>query len=167
MSLRGNAELAQRFTTDLADCLSDLSQDVAETEAQGVVEFTRAFVTMRTLKDQIEEALKPFDKFYEEVKGIKLPAAFEAHGVPTVTLEEGYRVTVAHNVRASVKGGQRDAAYKWLEDNGLGDIITQTVNASTLSALARSMAEENRELDSELFTVAIMPTTSVTKTKGK
>lgn len=165
MSLKDSADDVNTDLANLTVSLEDLSKIVAETEGQGVVEFTRAFVTMRTLKDQIEEVFKPFEKFYEEVKGIKLPACFEAHGVPTVTLEEGYRVTVAHNVRASVKGGQRDAAFKWLEDNGLGDIITSTVNASTLSALARSMAEENRELDSELFTVAILPTTSVTKTK--
>lgn len=165
MSLKASAEEARIVTETLINCLTELTTDVAETESQGVVEFTRAFVTLRQIKDLIEESLKPFDKFYEEVKGIKLPAAFEAHGVPTVTLEEGYRVTVAYNVRASVKGGQRDAAYQWLRDNGLGDIITDTVNASTLSALARSMAEENKELDTELFTVAILPTTSVTKTK--
>lgn len=151
--------------TGLTQALSGLMERTVETEPQGVVEYTRAFVALREMKDKIEEALKPFDKFYLEAKEQKLPAAFEAAGVPTVNLDEGYRVSISHNVRASIKGGQKDAALEWLRQNGLGDVVTETVNSSTLSGLARSMAEENRELDSELFTVAIMPTTSVTRIK--
>jgi len=157
--------LCDEKLADLVASLTDFTKAVQETEGQGVVEFTRAFVALRAVKDNIEEALKPFDKFYLEVKDQKLPQAFDAAGVPSVNLEEGFRVTVAHNVRASIKKDMKDKAFDWLRENGLGDIITDTVNSSTLSALARSMGEENKELDAELFSVAIMPTTSVTRTK--
>lgn len=129
-----------------------------------VVEFARWFVMLRTLKDRIDEVTKPFNDLYTKTREVDLPAKFDEARVPSVNLDEGYRVTVAHSVRASVKGGQKEAAIAWLTANGLADIVTETINASTLSAVARSMAEENKELDPDIFAVYVQPTTSVTKT---
>ena len=130
------------------------------------IELARSFVAVRTLKDKLEVTLKPFDAFYEELAKVKIPMVFDRHKVPNVTLEEGYRVQVSHNLRASIKGGtDKEVAYQWLRDNGLGDIVTETVNASTLSAVAKTMAEENRELDAEIFNVAILPNTSFVRVK--
>lgn len=132
----------------------------------GPIELARYFVKVRTFKDETEATLKPFDAFYEQLAKVKLPAVFDAHKVPSVSLEEGYRVTVSHALRASIRGGvDKEAAYAWLHDNGLGDIVTKTVNASTLSAVAKTMQEENRELDQELFNTAILANTSFNRTK--
>lgn len=132
------------------------------------IELSRFFVQVRTLKDKIEATVKPFDAFYEQLAKVTIPETFDRHGVPSVTLDEGYRVTVSHGVRASIRGGvDKEAAYRWLADNGLGDIVTRTVNASTLSAVAKTMQEENRELDADLFNVAVLANTSFNKVKGK
>lgn len=131
----------------------------------GVVEQTRAFVALRQIKDMFDASIKQLNLIYEDYKVNRLPTAFEAAGVPTVNLDEGYRVTVQHKLHASIRGDKKEEAYKWLNENGLGDLITNTVNASTLSAAAKSMAEDNIELPDEIFNVAIIPNTSVTKTK--
>lgn len=138
--------------------------ELEQAAARGAVDVARAFVALRQLKDYVDNVFDPLGKKYEETKVVTLPQKFESEGVPTVHLDEGFRVTVSHQMRASVKGGQKEAAFEWLRNNGLGDIVTETVNASTLSALARSMTEENRELDGDLFNVAILANTSVTKT---
>lgn len=161
--------------TPIMNCLKEietkieahLKSEVGAAEFNGPISFARAFVVLRILKDKIEETFKPFDELYRQIKEERLPASFDAMGVPTINLDEGYRVTVAHATRASIKGGQRDAAFEWLRDNGLEDIVTATVNASTLSAVAKTMAEENKELPEELFQTYVQPTTSVTKVKGK
>lgn len=130
------------------------------------IELARFFVQVRTLKEKIEAVVKPFDAFYEELAKTTIPATFDRHGVPSVTLDEGYRVTVSHALRASIRGGvDKESAYQWLADNGLGDIVTRTVNASTLSAVAKTMAEENRELDGDLFNVAYLSNTSFNRVK--
>lgn len=146
----------------LEDSLSCLKTGLPDAD---VVEYTRAFVRVRGVKDRLDEVVKAFNSVYEELKTIKLPAKFEEAGVPTINLDEGFRVTVGHRLFASIKGGMKEEAYQWLRDNDLADLVTETVNASTLSAVAKSMAEENRELNEDLFSVAILPTTSVTKTK--
>lgn len=150
--------------TDLV--VGKLPGELEFAEKDGVVELTRAFVELRGVKDKLDAIAKDFSKVYEDFKVGRLPAAFELAGVPTVNLDEGYRVTVSHRVFASVKGDRKEQAYQWLKENGFGDLVTQTVNTATLSAAAKAMAEENQELDPDLFNIAIIPTTSVTKTKG-
>lgn len=150
----------------LEDALSKIPGEVAIAQEAGVVELARAMVSLRGLKDRLEEALKPFDTLYLRVKDAELPQAFDMAGVPSVSIDEGFRVGVAHSIRAAVKGGMKEQAIKWLRDNDLADIVSETINASTLSAVARTLGEENRELDSEYFNVHVMPTTSITKVKG-
>lgn len=142
----------------------DLSAQIASKD-NDVVEYTRAFVSLRRIKDELDELQKAVSKTYEELKTQKLPEKYEAAGVPSINLEEGYRVSVSHRVFASIKKDRKDEAYEWLRQNQLGDLINQTVNTSTLSAAAASMAEDNRELDTELFNVAVVNNTSVTKTR--
>jgi hypothetical protein len=142
---------------------NDLVKEFLAAEDGDVVEFARAFVSLRKLKDKLDELDKAFSKLFEPAKVEKLPGAFDRAGVPSVTLDEGYRVTVSQTVRASVRADQREGAAAWLRDHDMASVVTETINASTLSAIARSMLEDGSELPQEHFTVAIIPNTSVTK----
>ena len=146
------------------EAVAGLQKELLEFDGNST-ETARAFVALRGIRDEIEELYKSINKTYDQWKSERLPNAFEAEGVPTVNLEEGYRVTVSEKVFASIRGGKKEAAYQWLRENGLASIVTETVNSSTLSAVAKTMAEENRELDADYFHVHIVPSTSVTKTK--
>lgn len=169
--------LKTKTTVPAADVASDeiemLAGHLARMKTQVEIAFcgdahlaARAFVRMREIKDQLEENLKPFNKFYDECKTIKLPELFERAGTTTVNLDEGYRVTVSQSIRASVREGLKEAALAWLRANKLGDLVQETINASTLSAAAKTLVEdENRELDPDIFNVAVIPNTSVTRTK--
>lgn len=149
--------------TDLAGELMKLVREYNEDFSP--IELSRYFVKIRRVKDAIDAETKNFNAFYEELAKIKIPEVFDRHKVPSITLDEGYRVTVSHALRASIRGGLKDEAHAWLRDHGLGDIVTETVNASTLSAVAKTMAEENQELDPELFNVAVLANTSFNRIK--
>lgn len=128
----------------------------------------RFFTTLKLFDDALEEVAKDVGKIKDLLKEVKIPARVEAEGVTTQTFMHGnnkYRVTVAENVRASLPAENRAAGFAWLRAHDLGDLIVETVNASTLSATARTLLEEAKELDPDLFKVAIVPTTSVTKVK--
>lgn len=143
----------------------DLSKEFLAAESADVVEFARAFVALRQLKDKIEAVDKAFSKLFENAKNERMPNKFEESGVPSVNLDEGFRVTISHQVRASTKADQKDNAIAWLEANQLGSIVNKTVNSSTLSAVARTMIEDGKELPEDLFAVHVLNSTSVTKTK--
>jgi hypothetical protein len=143
------------------------------TEAQTALRGTaqdaaRAYATVYALEKALEEAHKAVQTVKNDMKDFLVPQAFEFEGVTNVPLSEGARVGVQYKVRASIRGGQKLGAFQHLRDINCGDMITQTVNASSLSSLASEMLkEDNEELPENLFSVEVLPTTSVTWKKVK
>lgn len=155
------------FASEALDVLvTDLEPLKKELDAiDDPIELSRALVSLRSFKEQIDATFKGFNETYNDLKDRRLPEAFEKAQIPHINLDEGFRVGVSHSVRASVRANMKEEAIKWLNEHQLGDIVSSTINASTLSAVARTMAEDNRQLDESIFHVYIQPTTSVTKTK--
>ena len=149
--------------------LPKLKKDLDKATKGGAVALARAFVVFHRLNERMlsqEKSFKDFKSLYSTTKELTFPQVMEAAGIDNVPLAEGFRVGVSHVWRASVKPGQKEAAMVWLEENEMRDIITEVINASTLSALAKELHEnQNKDLPEEIFTAAQLPNTSVTKTK--
>jgi len=153
---------------DAGIALSDLRRQTEDEVKRGAVSAARAFVVLHRLKSKIDELAKVYSTLFEDYKVRVLPELFDDEGVSSVPLTEGYRVGVSQKLYASIRPESKEAAYEWLRENDLGDLISSTVNASTLSAAAKHELEENgREFPPDLFNVAIVPTTSVTVTRSK
>jgi len=132
------------------------------------VQFARAFVNLYMLRKVIKEFETAFEAIWVEYNGTLMPAAIEGAGVTNVPLAEGLRVQRAQVTRASIREGMHEAAHAWLKENGHHMIVTETVNASTLSSLAKELIEEqNIDLPDEMFNVALMPVMSITKIPSK
>lgn len=148
--------------------LPDLQKELTAANKAGPVQLARAFVVLHRINDRMlseEKAFKPYKELWSQTKRFTVPACFEQAGVPNVPLSEGFRVGVTKpQIFASVKTGQKAAAFAWLQENGKGDLIQETLNASTLSAFAQELGEKNEELPENIFSVARLPNTSVTKT---
>jgi hypothetical protein len=148
-----------------AKMVTQLEKEMARAKKGGSISLARAFVALHRLNARVGEELEPLVNLFKKYKELEVPATFEADKITHVPLEEGFRVGLSSRLFASIPAGKREQAYQWLRDNGLGDLITATVNAGTLSAAAKEMMEEkNEELPKELFTVALVPNTSVTAT---
>lgn len=129
----------------------------------GAIALARAYVVLHRMDARIDEIFKPFNAVVKEYKEVIIPEAFEVEGLSSAPLAEGFRVGVSARTLASLKTDRKPECYAWLRAN-YPDVVQETVNASTLSKLAKEMLEENRELPDELFNVALVPTTSVTQT---
>lgn len=127
------------------------------------------YAQLKRLYDDLEGMRKRMSKQIEFLKTVVLPEAFEREGITSFTTKDGYRVTVGHRVFASCLPDMKFEAYQWLKENGFEDIVTETVNAGTLSSLAKSLltiddpSSSILELPEELFKVEIKPQTSSTK----
>lgn len=148
-----------------------LAAEMADMKKKGdAIQLARAFVVLHRIKAAIEAVNGKeggtFPALFNPYKKEHVPELFEAAGVTSLPLDEGYRVGVSHKTVASIKKGQKEDAYKWLRANNMGDLIVETVNSSTLSATFKTMIEEhNVEPPEETFTVERLPNTSVTKGK--
>jgi hypothetical protein len=122
---------------------------------------------VRDAVENVQEVMKQFVALTEIMNKHIIPEAFERDNITTLTTSEGDRVTTTTKVFASILAENREEAYEWLRNNDYGDVIKETVNASTLSSLAGELLAENKELPDDIFNTAIVPQTSLTRAKAK
>lgn len=150
----------------LAKQISRLKVEIEEMSEGDLTlgDIAEIYVLAKGCHEVVDDARKMLHKFGEHLSYNKLPDLFDHHGVKSFTTDEGYRVTVTTRISASMLDKQE--GYKWLEDNGLGDLIQPTVNASSLSAALKSMMEDqNIEPPADVFKVTPASYTSITKVK--
>lgn len=123
------------------------------------------YVKIKELHDAYDEIGKILSETVTLLKGEVLPGMFDRDGLTSFNTKDGYRVTVSMMTRCNMT--DKINGMRWLRENGLSDIVTETVNASTLAATARTMLEDGKELEPLYFNTHLMPSTSVTKIKKK
>jgi hypothetical protein len=153
-----------------------LAAEMQAAETHGHVELARAFVVLYKLnqflngddKAKIPGVGPQLKSLMERYRKEIIPEAFEDEGVTHVPLEEDIRVgTAKPKIYASIRPERKGDAWAWLRKY-YPDMITDTVNAASLSSLAGDLlTNEAYELPGELFNVALMPNTSVTISKAK
>ena len=88
---------------------------------------------LSTLQQEIEtqeEALKQKKKDFEHLSAEVIPTMMAEMGLSHLKLMDGSSVDVKPNYSASITIANRDAAFQWLRDNNLGDIIKNEISVS-------------------------------------
>ena len=102
-----------------------------------------------------EEALKEKKKQIEHLSGEVIPTMMSEMGLSHLKLMDGSSVDVKPNYSANITIANREAAFNWLRNNGLGDIIKNEISvsfgrnednkASSYADLARSQGLEPQQ----------------------
>lgn len=162
---RRGIEDAVNRVNQLHQGLSKLLDAVVE-EGAASSALTDLYVLVREAKERLAEATQMIGGLHDSLKFKHLPEALDREDTTSKTTESGYRITLTEVVRASIKSDRRPSAYSWLRENDLGDLIQETVNASTLAAFAKNyMREHGKDLPDNLFTVHVQPQVSLTKVR--
>ena len=77
-----------------------------------------------------EEHLKQLKKKHEHLSGEVIPTMMSEMGLSHLKLVDGSSVDVKPNYSANITIANRDAAFNWLRENGLGDIIKNEISVS-------------------------------------
>ena len=88
---------------------------------------------LRELEDQVkneEELLKDKKRDIEKISGEIIPTLLSEMGLSSLKLADGSAVEVKPYYAANISIKNREAAYNWLRENGLGDIIKNDVTVS-------------------------------------
>lgn len=105
--------------------------------------------------DSLADLKTTLQKAYDWLRISHIPERMDAEDLESITIEGVGRMYLTTQFQASIKSGAKDGAYEYLTDNGHGDIIQSTVNASSLKALAKAKLKDNDPLPTELFNVNI------------
>ena len=152
---QGCVKAAARFDQELKKIFANTGDLTAANMAH-------IYVALRKAAEAWYEAGQFLVGAVDDLKENKVPDAFEKEGITNFSLDTGQRVTISNRFFASIAQGQKETAYKWLRDNNLGDLIVETVNASTLSAAGKVLIEEGKELPEPTFTSHFKASTSMT-----
>ena len=88
---------------------------------------------LNNLQKQIlkqEEDLKQTKKDFEHLSGEVIPTMMAEMGLSHLKLMDGSSVDVKPNYSASITIANREAAFNWLRENNLGDIIKNEISVS-------------------------------------
>jgi len=88
---------------------------------------------LENLNQEIEKAekdLKQKKKNLEHLSGEVIPTMMSEMGLSHLKLMDGSSVDVKPNYSASITIANREAAFNWLRNNGLGDIIKNEISVS-------------------------------------
>lgn len=151
--------------------VQQLEQHIDNLKTAHASQLAHEYAHLKRLYDEVDSLRKRLSKQVEFMKTNLVPNAFEKEKISSFTTDDGYRITVSQRVFASCPAETKSEAYQWLKDNGFENIVSETVNAGTLSALAKNIMSgqdpdsEIFELPESLFKVEIRPQVSSTKTK--
>jgi len=119
------------------DLLEELENDAAfsavpvtDDALKSVRSIALQMQTTQQKVSQLEEDLKREKENLRKLSDEDLPSKLQEVGIVNFELDDGSVVQVKENISAHIKEANRAAAYEWLRDNALDDIIKNTVVCS-------------------------------------
>ena len=77
-----------------------------------------------------ENNLKDLKKEYLRISGEVIPTMMSEMGLAELKLQDGSHLKVSTSYRATITEANKEAAFNWLRNNGLGDIIKNEILVS-------------------------------------
>ncbi len=170
-------EQMQAALVAMANAVAELERTAAIVEAVGEATKNDGKVPV----PQIAEYYFHLDTAYEQVDKARkrvyhVTDMFNKHLLPTRLKDSGLDLirvaAVARSFSVVTKTSatllDKEKGFEWLRGIGQGDVIQETVNASTLSALCRNLLlEQGIEPPEDIVKMSSYDTTSMTKYRPK
>ena len=80
--------------------------------------------------DAAEEKLKELKTKRDHISGEVIPTMMAEMGLAELKLHDGSHLKVSTSYKAHISEANKEAAYNWLRNNGLGDIIKNEISVS-------------------------------------
>ena len=87
-------------------------------------------IELKDLEDEIANAEESIKKLKEQariISHVEIPQMMETMNIKKLKLKDGETVEVGKFYSASIPEANKEAAFEWLRNNGLGDIIKNDV----------------------------------------
>ena len=137
--------------------------DYTRYDAMALKDLIVSMHAIQLQKEIIEGQLKGINAEFDFLRITKIPTQMEDEGVDRITITGIGRVSLTADMHVSVKTDMKAKFYDWLRDNGRSDLISETVNASTLKAAVKGMYKAGEEIPEDLLNVSPFTRASITK----
>lgn len=146
-----------------ADQAAVAAEQASQTPAPTLVQMAEELATLTTEIGDLDAQLKALKERRDQLRKVAIPDAMRAAGMVNGTKGSftfpGGSVYLETRTYVSIKDGEQPAAFAWLRAHDQGDVIKETVNASSLSAIVRELMEADGGNFSEPACLSIHPET--------
>lgn len=122
-----------------------------------------AFKDLRDKHSSIKEQAAEVWSEVDYLRMTAIPEMMEEMGIDTVKLTDIGRISTT--VQASCSTVNKDALINWLVEHEFGEIVSETVNSSTLKSFVMNQIRDGKEIPDDTI-IKFSPYTVATITKG-
>ena len=111
--------------------IKDAPQDVDN--LTGAENLSDLVLQLQKLEDEVkedEERLKTKKQKIDKLSGIAIPEIMESMKLKTMKLSDGSGIEIREMYSATIPVANREGAFNWLRNNGLGDLIKNEITVS-------------------------------------
>ena len=111
----------------------EADQQDAMKKTEGIQSLADQVERLEGVDSEIEDAesrLKLLKKKRDHISGEVIPTMMSEMGLAELKLHDGSHLKVSTSYRATITEANKEAAFNWLRDNGLGDIIKNEISVS-------------------------------------
>lgn len=128
-----------------------MSKVMGSVNPDNIPEILKLFKALHEGSTLVDAIKKVVDSVYDYYATEVIPAAFERNEVDSVHMF-GRNFILSGQFFASIKAENKEAAFKWLKDNGLSNLIMPNVNSRQLtSALSSKLEDEGITAPSDII----------------
>ena len=110
---------------------ADQQNAMSKTEnIQSLADQVEKLESLQTRLQLQEDNMKSTKKEIERLSGDIIPTMMSEMGLAELKLQDGSHLKVSTSYRATIKEANKEAAFNWLRNNGLGDIIKNEISVS-------------------------------------
>ena len=125
-------EVIKTFTGSGSINFEEDQQD-AMTKTEHIQSLADQVERLEGVSSEIEEAesrIKLLKKKRDHISGEVIPTMMSEMGLAELKLHDGSHLKVSTSYRATITEANKEAAFNWLRNNGLGDIIKNEISVS-------------------------------------
>ena len=111
--------------------IKDAPQDVDN--LTGAENLSDLVLQLQKLEDEVkndEEALKRKKQQIDKISGIAIPEIMQTMKLKTMKLSDGSGIEIKEIYSATIPVANKEGAFTWLRENGLGDLIKNEVTVA-------------------------------------
>jgi len=111
----------------------EADQQDAMKKTEGIQSLADQVERLETVNSSIENAeqiVKNLKKKRDHISGEVIPTMMSEMGLAELKLHDGSHLKVSTSYRAHISEANKEAAFNWLRENGLGDIIKNEISVS-------------------------------------
>ena len=153
------------------DIKPELSQYDIEMKAKygthDLVQLAIQMGAVQTEKEKAEEIAKAIGKEFDWLRLNAIPAKMDEEGVANIKVTGLGQVKLTGDMYVSVLAENRPKVHEFFRDHNRGDIIAESINASTLKATVKEMFKKGEEIPEDLIKITPFTRASITREKSK